>query len=139
MPARRQWGNTFPWDTHAHVHTHTHTHTHTHSHAHTLTYTHTHTRTHTLTHTLTHTHSHTHSHTHTHTSCLGCYTPRKNSFKNKGEIEMFTSRHALKEISKAKGKQCQMETQIHRKERGVSEMRTVHVYINDSSLMLNLF
>ena len=32
-----------------------------------------------------------------------------------------------------------METQIQRKERGVSEMRTVHVKINDFSLMLNLF
>ena len=51
MPARRQWGNTFPWDTHAHMHTHT------------LIYTHSHTHTHTLTHSLTHTHINTHTHT----------------------------------------------------------------------------
>ena len=95
MKARRQWSNTFPWDTHAHVHAHTHMHTHTHVHMH------------------AHTYAHACTHTHAHTQLLPWMLhPMKKSFKNKGEIEMFshiqklkiyiTSRPALQEISKSK-------------------------------------
>ena len=68
-------------------------------------------RTHTCTH--AHTCTRTHTHMHAHTQLLPWMLhPLKKSFKNKGEIEMFshiqklkiyiTSRPALQEISKAK-------------------------------------